>query len=226
MATALVTVQGSYSTFHPAERATLFVSVSFDGSKRDAVFAKANSAADDIRKRVSALHNEKTGPVTKWSSDQVQVWGSRPWSQDGKQLPFVYHASIGFNAAFSDFAALSKLVEQLASIEGVSLGSITWELTDARLKALTTEVQAKAVQDAAAKAKSYAKAAGFKKVQAVAIADPGMLGNSGSSAEAPRLKMAAMRSFAGREADAVPELSLKPEDIEVSASVDARFEAS
>lgn len=224
---ATITVQGEHSAFHPAEKATVQISVSFDGSKRDTVFQQANASAEAVREQIKALHDEKAGPVTNWSSDRVQVWGSRPWSQDGKQLPFVYHASVSFTAKFNDFDALSKFIEMIAPQDGVGIGWISWDLTEEKRKEVTAEVRTKAVQDAAAKALSYAKAAGFKSVEAIAVADVGMLGNQSAGFEsygspAPVMAMSRMKADAGSG----PELSLKPEEIEIRAAVDARFQAN
>jgi hypothetical protein len=67
----------------------------------------------------------------------------------------------------------------------------------------------------------YAQSIGLGSVSATAIADPGMLGDGGSNATPQFDRM--MKSGMG-SADGTP-LALKPEQIEVSASVDARFVA-
>lgn len=224
--TAIITVQGQFSTFHPAERATAHLTVTFDGPKRDVVFQSANQAADDLRKQIVSLHDEKNGPITWWSSDRVQVWGNRPWSNEGKQLPFVYHANVSFSAKFSDFDALAKFIESVAPKPGLNIGWIEWALTEKLKDQITTDVRTKAVQAAAEKALAYAKAAGFKTVKAVAIADVGMLGNQTSGYDNAMPAPIGMARMMSAKAQSGPELSLKPEDIEITASVDARYEAS
>ena len=88
---------------------------------------------------------------------------------------------------------------------------------------MVTEVRSRAVKDAADKARVFAQAIGLGQVNAVAIADPGMLGVSGSGpAPSPKIMRAAAMYDGGGDAG----LDFTPEDIEVSASVDARFEAS
>jgi hypothetical protein len=73
-----------------------------------------------------------------------------------------------------------------------------------------------------AKASVYAQSIGLGSVRAVALADPGMLGErigaSDDGGSHPALQM--------MSAGSAPELSLTPEDIEVDAVVDARFIAS
>lgn len=228
MTETVITVQGRHVARHPAERAVVRLGVSFDGSARDAVFAQANAAAEALRDGIQSLHNATAGPVVTWSSDSVQVWGDRPWNQDGKQLPLVFHARIGFTAEFDDFDALSRFLEQQAAADGVAISWVEWKLTDGRKDVATTEVRALAVADATRKAETYAHAVGLTTVRPVAIADPGMLGDQvGASgggfeftAAAPRMMKASMDAGGG------PELSLKPEEIEIAVVVDARFTAS
>jgi uncharacterized protein YggE len=226
MAETTITVQGQHSAFHPAERATVRIAIHFDGPRREPVFAAVNAAAEDVRGRVTAPHDSKAGPVTWWSSDSVQVWGDRPWNQEGKQLPVVYHARIGFSVKFSDFDELALFLEELAARDGVTIGSIEWALTEARKTSVTTEVRSRAVKDAVNKATVYAQSIGLGSVRAVAIADPGMLGDQVGASGGGMQFASSSRAFKSMDAAGNPELSLKPEDIEIAAIVDARFVAS
>jgi hypothetical protein len=70
---------------------------------------------------------------------------------------------------------------------------------------------------------------GLAKVTAIAIADPGMLGDQGAGGGYPQPAMmkSAMRGGAAFDAmSAAPTLQLKPEEIAISSVVDARFSAS
>ncbi len=226
MADTIITVQGEHSAWYPAERATVHVTVQVDGPKRDAVFAGAVSASDAVRSSVEALFDKSKGPVTWWSSDSVRVWSDRPWNNEGKQLPLVFHSAVDITAKFLDFEALARWVEQVAAIDHVSIGSIAWDLTDTTRTSVTTEVRSRAVKDAVAKATIYAQSIGLRTVTAIALADPGMLGDPSSGAggvgamERTAMKMQAFDSGGG------PSLSLKPEQISVASVVDARFVAS
>lgn len=228
MTETVITVQGRHVARHDPERAVVSLAVAFDGPARDGVFAKANAAAEVLRAELERLHDADAGPVRLWSSDSVQVWGERPWNNEGRQLAMVFHARIGFTAEFDDFDALSRFLEQQATVDGVTTGGVQWTLTDERTDAVTAEVRTLAVADAVEKATAYASAVGLTTVRAVAIADPGMLGEQASAsgggfefaAAAPRMMKASMDAGGG------PELSLRPEKIEVAVTVDARFVAS
>lgn len=221
-AVTVITVQGRHSARYPAERATLRFSVNRDGAKREPVFAAAAATAQQLRETVTSLHDAEAGPIVSWSSDSVRVWGDRPWNSEGKQLAMVYHAVINFTAKFSDFDALSRFVESAAATDGVTVGSIDWTLTKERQLTVDDDARVGAVADAVAKATAYAKAVGFTGVTATAIADPGMLGDRGAPAGSGYELASVSRGFMAKGTGS-PTLSLSPEDIEVSAAVDARF---
>jgi uncharacterized protein YggE len=221
--TSTITVQGSHTAWFDAERATLHVSAGFDGPKRDEVFARATSTAAEVAGLITPMFDAAAGPVTWWSSDRVGIWSERPWNNEGKRLPLVYHAAIGAQARFLDFEVLGRVVEQLAVMDGVNLAGIDWDLTDERRAAVTDEVRTAAVADAIRKAGTYAAAAGLGTPKVVAVADPGMLGDGSAPGPLPHERVA----FKAQAMDAgggAP-LTLAPERIQVSASVDVRFSA-
>ena len=223
MSETTITVQGRFSAFYPAERATVTISVHHEASKRQPAFDATVAAAEVVRSTIQALHSPADGPITWWASDTVQVWNEKPWNNEGKQLPPVFHARVGFTAKFSDFAALARWIEAVSTSDSVSVGSIDWALTEARKTGITAEVRSRAVKDAVAKASVYAQSIGLGSVVAVAIADPGMLGDQVRGNGPAEASFMRAKSVGG---GSEPSLSLKPEDIEVSAVVDARFLAS
>ena len=224
MSKTVITVQGSASLKHAPERATISVTVAHDGPSRDTVFDETTQVSEAITTALKGLHDPAAGPVVTWSSDRVSVWSDRPWNNEGAQLPLVFHASIGIRATFSDFDALARWVEAVATTSGVTVGSIDWELLDATRDALVSEVRTKAVQDAASKALVYARAAGLTVVTAVAIADPGLLGSPDGPPIAPA--GGAPRMFAAKAMSDTTALTFTPQELEVAAQVDARFAAS
>ena len=224
MSDTIITVQGEYSAWYPAERATVGASVHTQGAKRDAVFARAVTASEAVRTLVEELYDKEKGPITWWSSESVRVWSERPWNNEGKQLAAVFHAAVDVSVKFKDFEALARWVEAIAALDGVSVGSIAWSLTDATRTSATVEVRSRAVKDAVAKASVYAQSIGLGSVTATALADPGMLGDpSGGAGQQPVFARASMKAqFDGGGG----QLALKPEEIAVASVVDARFVAT
>ena len=219
-----ITVQGQHTARFAAERGTVHLVLSFDGADREVPLAQATSTAKVITEQLATLHNANDGPVVSWSSDRVRVWADRPWNNQGKQLPLVHHAQIGISATFNDFEVLAAVLGPISLTDGVQLGGISWTLTESSRLSARAEVRTQAVADATDKARAYAKAVGLENVAVVALADPGMLGVHGGES-APRMEMMMARS--GKMADSVaPEFEFTPEEIEIAASVDARFTAS
>ena len=224
MAETTITVQGEFSAWYPAERATVAASVLTNGPERDDVFTRAVESSDALRNLIESLYDKAAGPVTWWSSDSVRVWSERPWNNQGKQLKAVFHAAVDFSAKFSDFDALARWVESAAGIDAVTVSSIAWNLTDTTRTSATVEVRSRAVKDAVAKATVFAQSIGLGSVTAIALADPGMLGDPSGSGGAMRpvfARSAMSSTMVG--SSGVPELALKPEEISVASIVDARF---
>ena len=219
------TVRGSSSAFQRPERGTVHVTLSFEGPRPQPVHDRVVADLEAVKASVKALHDPHHGPVTWWSTKNVRTWAQRPWNQDGKQLPLVHHASVGVEVKFRDFTALGRWVSQhVSSTQGFSLDGVVWALTENNRQDLERAVRTRAVQDAARRAQEYADALDLGPVRPVAVADAGMLGNglhvSGGGGAAPYARMAAAKD----NSDGA-ELELSPEDIEVSAEVDARFVA-
>ncbi|MBC7725924.1 MAG: SIMPL domain-containing protein [Burkholderiaceae bacterium] len=231
MTETIITVQGRFQAAHPPERATLTLSVQWDGADRDAVYAATTASADEVRSRLQPV-DAATGPLIRFSSDSVQLWTERPWNQDGRTLDPVFHARVGFIVVFAvgspaspgpGTGALARFVDEVAGIAGVSVGGIDWALTDASRSAALAEVRSRAVKDAVAKASVYAQSIGLGTVRAIALADEGMLDGKGATPSGHGAEL--MRMSAGA-ASASPPLSLAPEEIRVEAVVDARFVAT
>lgn len=222
MAETIITVQGEYELHHPAERGTVGLSVSYQGDARDEVLALTTQRHVSLTGELRDLHHPQSGPVTWWASDQLRVWGDRPWNQDGRQLPIVYHAEVGIEAKFSDLAALSDWVGVVSLLGGVSVSGVSWDLTEARRQTLVQEARRRAVENAVAKATVYATSLGLGTLKPLALSDPGMLGDTSSPAHPiePMFARVGSADFHGGT------LALKPEQITIAVQVHARFAAS
>jgi uncharacterized protein YggE len=217
-----ITVRGAFSAFEPPERGTVHATIAYEGPSMEPVYDHVARDLEAVKTSVARLKKDK-GPVTWWSAQQLRTWSNRPWNQDGEQLPLVHHASVGVEVKFRDFTALSRWVgEHVANTEGFRISHVEWALTSKRRNDLAQKAQTRAVRDAATRAQQYADALGLGKVTPIAIADAGMLGASlhpDGGHGAAYLRSGVMASVGGHDVE------LLPEDIEVSAAVDARFAA-
>lgn len=219
MPETVITVQGGHDAFYPAERATVTVAIAFEGPQRADVVARTTAGTQALVAGIRDRHHPENGPVTWLATDRIQVWSHRPFNDKGEQVPLVHHAQTSTRAKFRDFDELAGWVERAAAYPGVRVDGIEWALTEqTRLGALTT-VRTRAVEDARLKAQTYADALGLGDLRCIAVADPGLLGDTTSN---PGYQPAAF----SRQAKDAGGLAFTPEDIAVSAAVDARFVAS
>lgn len=220
MADVELTVRGSHRLFHPAERATVHGRVGLEGDDAGRVYSAVAEQAQRVRTSITALHDPARGPVTWWSAQDVRTWAQRPWNQDGKQLPLVHHARAELRVKFRDFAALAGWLTEMSEVAGFGVDRVEWALTADRERELVRTARTRAVADARAKAQAYADALGLAEVRVLALADAGMLEQGLHPQEGGAVPFA-RASTAGGTGD----LQLLPEDIEITADVDARFSA-
>ncbi len=216
MSILVISARGQTESHTTPEIATLHVSVEFDGADRAEVMERALRLGEVVRSEIEQLADG--GAVSEWSSDQLTVWSSRPWSSDGEQLPLVHTASLAFRVVFADLSELSGWVSAIAEREGVKIGGITWDLTPETRKRIERETAGRAVADAIERASTYAAAVGRRGVTPVQIADVGLL--QGSSAEPVAALMARGAAYLDGS-----DLTFRPEPVVVSAEVEMRFEA-
>ncbi|MBO1740831.1 SIMPL domain-containing protein [Leifsonia sp. TF02-11] len=221
MADTIITVQGEYELTHPAERGIVRLTVGYEGEQRDEALALTTQRHTSLVAELRELHNPQSGPVTSWASDQLRVWGDRPWNQDGRRLAPVYHAEVGIEATFSEPAALSDWLSVVSMLDGVAIQGVIWTLTEAKRQSITQEARRRAVENAVAKATVYATSLGLSSVRPLALSDPGMLGDGPAPGQPVPLAARAMSADFGGAT-----LALKPEDITVAVQVHARFAAS
>jgi uncharacterized protein YggE len=214
-----ITVRGTAEQHHLAERATVTLAAAIEGSDKHQVFNDAVAIQEPLSGQLKDLVGLQA--VQTWSSDQVRVFSHRPWLGDGERGDMVHVARVQVRAEFTDFERLSGFLDYWSGIEGVEIGGISWDVTSKNRRSYEAEVRKAAVDDAVAKAQSYANAVRRGKVTAVQLADPGMLASPADGTQGPRVLHKAVFDLAGEG----PELDLTPEEIVIRVEVDARFTA-
>lgn len=221
MSEVTITVRGEHETRVAPEEAVVHLSVRAEGPERGPVVEQISALTAPLRDDLAA--RKLAGGVSDWSSQRVSLWANRPWNNEGKQLALVHYASVEITATFSDFAVMSWWLTDVAERDGVQVDTVTWRLTPATSKATESEVAAQAVGVAVDRATAYAAALGLANLTPLEIADVGLLSRS-SDSPAPAPKM--MRAMAmSMDAGSAPAVELQPEDIVVTAAVEARFVA-
>lgn len=217
MSEVTVTVRGEHEARIAPERATIRVSVRAEGPERTAVVESVMKLAEPVRESIT--ERADAGTVVDWTSKRLSVRAERPWNNDGKRLAPVYYASIDFTATFVEASELSVWVSDVSPWDGVEVGWVDWHLTADTRARVEREVAAQAVGVAVTRAKAYAGALGLDEVTPLEIADVGLI-SSGQPAPGTMMKARGGVAFA---ADVAPAMEYEPEEIVISATVEARF---
>ena len=218
MTDVTVTVRGEHEARIAPERATVRVSVRAEGPDRAAVVDRVMRLAEPVR--TSITERKDAGTVVDWTSKRLSVRAERPWNNAGKRLAPVYYASIDFTATFAEASELSIWVSDVSPWDGVEVGWVDWHLTPETRAQIEREVAAQAVGVAVTRAQAYASALGLNEVTPLEIADVGLISSGQPSPAAPMMMKARGAAFA---ADSAPAMEYEPEEIIISATVEARF---
>ncbi|UUE22135.1 SIMPL domain-containing protein [Microbacterium sp. J1-1] len=218
MSEVTVTVRGEHERRVAPERATIRVSVRSEGPERTVVVEHVMRLADPVRRSIT--ERADTGSIVDWTSTRLSVRAERPWSNEGKRLAPVFYASVDFTATFAEASELSIWASDISPWDGVEVGGVEWHLTPDTRTQIEQEVAAEAVGVAVTRAQAYAGALGLAQVTPLEIADAGLISKGQGSAEAPLMKARGGIAFA---ADAGPAMEYEPDEIVISATVEARF---
>lgn len=218
MSEVTVTVRGEHEARIAPELATISVGVRAEGPERSTVVEQVMRLAEPVRNSIT--ERVETGTIVDWTSKRLSVRAERPWNNDGKRLAPVYYANIDFTATFSEASELSIWVSDISPWDGVEVGWVGWHLTPATRAQAERDVAAEAVSVAVTRAKAYAGALGLEEVTPSEIADVGLMS---SGQPAPGAQMLKARGDVAFAADAAPPMQYEPEEIIISATVEARF---
>lgn len=225
MAEVIITVRGEHETRVAPERAIAHLTIRAEARERGTAIERIAALTEPVRDDLAA--RKLAGAVTEWSSQRASVWSARPWSNDGRQLAPVHYASVDFSVTFTDFTALSWWAGEVSERDGVQFGQIDWQLTPETRAATERDVATAAVGVAVARATAYAGALGLASLTPLEVADLGLLTGTDSPAGPPihRALMGKAVFAAADSAGSGPAVQFQPEDIVVTAAVEARFAA-
>ena len=217
MATAII-VREKAEHYEAPERATVNISIELTGYDREYVHTQVSDVLKEVREGIERMRDDQNGPITWHAISNANTWS---WKYDDG-VKFTERVEV--KTKFSDFAKLGEWLNTILTREGVRLTYIDWALTEQRKKELELQLRQKAVQLAREKAEQYASAAGLRVSAAKTIADVGLLGDGRTndivgSFAAPRGAALAKVGAAG----ATDSYNFTPEDVLISASIEAEF---
>ena len=228
---ATISVSGSVTHRHRAERGVVHLTLGFDGDDRERVVR--DGVALHARVAEEATGHRRQGAATWWSAQGVSVglvtepvaWeggGASAGSGDGgRQEPVVrFRSRSTVDVRFQDFDVLAAWVTEVAQRDGVAVDWIEWSLSHDRRPEAERAARVAAVADAVARAGDYAEALGLAMPTLQAVWEPGLRPGGTGSGGFGFARAATMAKGGG---DAVFDLS--PADIEVTAEISADFTA-
>ncbi|MBM4633463.1 DUF541 domain-containing protein [Rhodococcus hoagii] len=219
-----ITVTGHAERSIAPNRGVVHLNIEFDAATRAEAADAAISSAAALTQLVGSLEKDAARPLRRWSLDQMQHTRYRPYHPQGKKLPWNYRSTATAAVTFRDLDAVASFVDRASAIEGVNVTHLEWKLTrTAHAKALS-RVRDLALRDALTKAKGYTRSLGCKRIEAVALADPGMLNADTRPDVGPPVMRAMAASAPVHDTDS-PAIELRPEPLRIRADVEARFEA-
>lgn len=208
-----ITVRGSHEERIPAEEGVARIGVRIEHPDRGEAMARLAASGQRLRDHLDAQAD--SGGLVSWTSSRAHVFSDRPWGPDGSRLDPVHHASLEFRAVFDDADTLSAWVDTATADPAVELDGLDWRLREGTDREARDRVARAAVEDAVARARSYAASLGLHHVSAIEVADAGLL-SSDSAAAGPMM----MKSAAADGAVVV-----RPDEVVVAVGVEARFSA-
>jgi hypothetical protein len=165
------------------------------------------------------------------------TWSYQPRNAQGIDLDRKYWARTDFELEFRDFGKMGAVTTQLLAMPNVSISNTRWRLTEKTKESLGSQSRKEAVQDAMAKARDFAEAAGCKDVRPFDIIDGysscdasqkgGLFGGS-PFAQQRTVAPSAFGGFgssAGFGTAENAQLAFAPEDIQLKADVTVKFHA-
>lgn len=143
-----------------------------------------------------------------------------------------YTSTVSFEVRFQQFQAIAGLIQDLAALPHVETRPLQWILTAKTKDENRSALRVGAAKNAHEKALEYAQALGYQKVEPFQLSE-GHMGAYSSNSKAARLSRPAADVVSKNLAVGDVEMEdagedvfrYQPEDVKMSASVDASFYA-
>lgn len=219
-----IVVVGKAEHHQAAERGTLHLQVRVMDESADKAVERATVRHNEVVARVKGL--VEVGAVTWWSAGHVLAGAFYEWHKPSPDVDSVkvlrFHAMARLKIKFCDFEALARFSTTVAKSPDVEVGLVDWALTEVRRNQIVPKVRATAALDATRRAQEYADGLGLGPVRLVALYDEGLRPDVGINTEASTYGTRGERLAGGR---GNPEPTIQPEDVTITTTVTADFDA-
>ncbi|KAL9106733.1 MAG: hypothetical protein Q9227_008303 [Pyrenula ochraceoflavens] len=151
-----LTLPGTSTIPHPAERALLNLTVSTTGPSKPTVTSSVLDATSTIATHCRSLSPPSSNALAHWSKTSLSASSYIPYSSDIRhERARKYTATVKFDIRFKDFSAMGPFAKKVAGLPCVSISGIDWLLTPGTRRAFQSRLRKEAAADALAKARDY-----------------------------------------------------------------------
>jgi len=249
MAPFEITVRGTASIPHKAERAIIDAQISNEGNDRSLVASEVAQSSHQLQALLKDLSaslppppisdpdikatTTATGqhspvgalpPLAKWNMDSFTTTSHLPRDENRNVIEDaarIFTTTVPYRIEVQDFDALGGLISKLStSIPHVYVKNIRWTLTESTRKAFESELRQLAAVDAAKRAKDYAGALGMSAVKPVYLKEDDY--GDGGHVLMDRMYTGRGGSDDERVFDGI---EFVPEEIRMEKEIQAKFEA-
>lgn len=221
--TTTISVRGEARQVVPPDFTVIAAVISIREIERQDALDRAGRAQTAV---LDALRERGGTPLTVQSIDAPLTWATQTfsaqrdeeWDERKARRNVGWRVHVPVSVTLRDLSRVDDLVAALAAIDDLNVYHVQWQV-DARNPSWPL-VRAAAIEDAIAKARDYAAALRGSITALVHVADEGLLGGQDSQG-----RFAARAHSAGGVAEFSSAPGLDPAPQEISAVVEARFEA-
>lgn len=222
--TTTISVRGEARQIVPADFAVISTAVQLRDQDKQAALERAGEAQSAV---LAALRENGGVPLTVESVDSALTWSTTSFSavrvrvMDRRKRAQVrsWRVHVPITVTVRDLTRLERIRQALTDIKPVRVHHVAWSV-DPRNPAWPV-VRSAAIADAVAKARDYATALGGSVGAIVHVADAGLLGGHDGFGVHEGIAY----PVAGRAQSGSRGPSLDPMPQQISAVVEARFEA-
>lgn len=209
-----ITVRGSATHHLHPEQARITLTIQHTTAHKQEALRATQRTAADVVAELKRLQSAEGAPLESYVMERVRTSVWRKEDAKGRPLPSEFSATVTITALFSDFSEMSEFLAAWGGLEGLSIDHIEWLLTEATRRDRTADVLTEAVAAARQRAQVIAEATGCTRVEFVRVGE--------GDDEDLRVPFAAPRMLAG----GAPSLEFQPEDLRLTETITAVFDAS
>lgn len=219
-----MSVDGRAVIYHPAERATMNVTVESRATEKVTASDDALAASKAMEEMLRELSPQDESPGAR-AAAPLQQWTKTAISSTSvmDRAP-QFQAEIKFNIKFQDLTAIRPFATKLYHLPCVVIRSFEWSLTDATTASYQSRLRREAALDAMAKAKDYCETLGCATPRPTQLQEKLFYNGIGQGYGTTGIEYDRAENFYGGSGR-YERLDFMPQDVQLIREVTVKFDA-